>query len=63
MHRRYHQRYATINLCGPRARDMLQSVTDDDISNAAFPFLAARQIEVGDATALAVRIGYVGELG
>jgi 4-methylaminobutanoate oxidase (formaldehyde-forming) len=55
--------YATINLCGPRARDILQSVTDDDVSNAAFPFLAARQIEVGNARALAVRVGYVGELG
>lgn len=55
--------FATINICGPRARDVLQSVTDDDISNAAFPFLAAGEIEVGNATALAVRIGYVGELG
>jgi 4-methylaminobutanoate oxidase (formaldehyde-forming) len=56
-------RYATLNLCGPRARDILQSVSDDDISNAAFPFLAARTIEIGNATALAVRVGYVGELG
>ncbi len=45
-------RYATINLCGPRARDILQSVSDDDVSNDALPFLAARNIEVGDATAL-----------
>jgi 4-methylaminobutanoate oxidase (formaldehyde-forming) len=42
---------------------VLQSVSDDDLSNAAFPFLTAREIEVGDARALAVRIGYVGELG
>ncbi len=56
-------RYATINLCGPRARDILQSVTDDDISNEAFPFLAVRSIDVGNAAALAVRVGYVGELG
>ena len=55
--------YATINLCGPRARDILQSVTDDDASNEAFPFLTARWTEVGDARALAVRVGYVGELG
>lgn len=55
--------YATINLCGPRARDILQSVSDDDLSNEALPFLAARTIEIGDAAALAVRIGYVGELG
>lgn len=54
---------ATINLCGPRARDILQSVTDDDVSNAAFPFLTAREIEIGQARALAVRVGYVGELG
>ncbi|CAN5401685.1 FAD-dependent oxidoreductase [soil metagenome] len=56
-------RYATINLCGPHARDILQSVSDDDISNAVFPFLSSRTIEIGHATALAVRIGYVGELG
>jgi 4-methylaminobutanoate oxidase (formaldehyde-forming) len=40
-----------------------QSVSDDDVSNDALPFLAARNIEVGDATALAVRVSYVGELG
>lgn len=55
--------YATINLCGPLAREILQSATDDDVSNDAFPFLAARRIEVGNAHALAVRVGYVGELG
>jgi glycine cleavage system aminomethyltransferase T/glycine/D-amino acid oxidase-like deaminating enzyme len=54
---------AVINICGPRSRDLLQSVTDADLSNSAFPFLAARHIDVGNATALAVRIGYVGELG
>lgn len=56
-------RFATINICGPSARDILQAVSDDDMSNAAFPFLATRSIEVGAATVLAVRIGYVGELG
>ena len=56
-------RFATINICGPRARDVLQAVSDDDLSNIAFPFLTARDIEVGNSRALAVRIGYVGELG
>jgi glycine cleavage system aminomethyltransferase T/glycine/D-amino acid oxidase-like deaminating enzyme len=55
--------FAVINICGPRSREILQSVTDADISNSALPFLAARSIDVGNATALAVRIGYVGELG
>jgi glycine cleavage system T protein len=54
---------AVINICGPRSREILQSATDADISNSAFPFLAARSLDVGHATALAVRIGYVGELG
>jgi glycine cleavage system aminomethyltransferase T/glycine/D-amino acid oxidase-like deaminating enzyme len=55
--------WATINLCGPRARDVLQSVTGDDLSNGAFPFLSAAMIGVGYATVMAVRVGYVGELG
>ena len=54
---------AVINICGPRSRDILQSVTDADISNAAFPFFGARRIDVGHANVLAVRVGYVGELG
>ncbi|HWA18698.1 MAG TPA: FAD-dependent oxidoreductase [Devosia sp.] len=54
---------ATINICGPKAREVLQSVSDSDLSNDAHPFLAAREIEIGFARALAVRIGYVGELG
>jgi glycine cleavage system aminomethyltransferase T/glycine/D-amino acid oxidase-like deaminating enzyme len=55
--------YATVNICGPKSRDVLQSVSDSDMSNAAHPFLAAREIDIGYARALAVRIGYVGELG
>ena len=54
---------ATINICGPRSRAVLQSVSDADLSNAAFPFLAVRNVDIGNASVLAVRIGYVGELG
>jgi glycine cleavage system aminomethyltransferase T/glycine/D-amino acid oxidase-like deaminating enzyme len=54
---------ATLNLCGPHARAVLQAASDDDVSNAALPYRAARWIEVGDARALAVRMSYVGELG
>jgi 4-methylaminobutanoate oxidase (formaldehyde-forming) len=55
--------FATINLCGPRARDVLAAVSDDDVSNESFPFLSARWLEIGNARAFATRIGYVGELG
>jgi glycine cleavage system aminomethyltransferase T/glycine/D-amino acid oxidase-like deaminating enzyme len=53
----------TIGLWGPHARDLLGSVTEDDVSNAGFPFGTARWITVGSVPVLALRISYVGELG
>lgn len=55
--------WAVLNICGPRSRDVLAQLSDDDLSNAAFPFLAVRDIEVGHVPVRAVRVGYVGELG
>ena len=54
---------AVINLCGPLSRDVLQTVCDDDVSNAAFRYGRAREITIGAAPVLALRIGYTGELG
>jgi 4-methylaminobutanoate oxidase (formaldehyde-forming) len=48
---------------GPRARTLLARLTDADLSNAAFPFLASREIWVGSARVRASRVTYVGELG
>jgi len=55
--------YAQINVQGPRSRELLQALTAADMANAAFPFRAAREIDVGLARALCVRITYLGELG
>ena len=54
---------ATLGLWGPRARDVLQSVTADDMSHDGFPFGTCREIEIAGVTVLASRISYVGELG
>ena len=54
---------AVLNICGPKARDILQAVCEEDISNDAFPFATAREIAIGAAPVRAVRIGFVGELG
>jgi 4-methylaminobutanoate oxidase (formaldehyde-forming) len=54
---------AQINIQGPRSRQLLQSVTSTDLANDAFPFRAARQIDVGYARVLCIRITYLGELG
>ncbi|MBO0845159.1 MAG: FAD-dependent oxidoreductase [Nocardioides sp.] len=57
---------STIGLWGPRARDILASLTDADVSDEGFPMLTCREITLtagGGATVLASRISYVGELG
>lgn len=54
---------AVINLQGPRSRELLQRVCEDDVSNAAFPYLAARAIRIGYAPVRALRVTYAGELG
>ena len=56
-------RWGVLILAGPRARDVLGRITDADLSNAAFPWLSARAIQVGSAPVRALRINYVGELG
>jgi sarcosine dehydrogenase len=55
--------YSVLSLMGPKARDVLQAVTRDDVSNAAFPFATCREITIAGATVRALRITYVGELG
>lgn len=54
---------ACVGLWGPRARTILQQVTDADISNEAFPYLTAREITIGQVPVTALRVTYVGELG
>jgi 4-methylaminobutanoate oxidase (formaldehyde-forming) len=55
--------YAQVNVQGPRSRDLLQSLTTVDLSDEAFPFRAAREIDLGFARVLCIRITYIGELG
>jgi dimethylglycine dehydrogenase len=47
----------------PKSRDGAGKVTEADLSNKAFPWLSAKQIEIGYARMLAMRVNYVGELG
>jgi glycine cleavage system T protein len=56
-------RYACLGLWGPAAREILQPLTGADLGNEAFPYMHARELAVGPAPCLAVRVTYVGELG
>lgn len=55
--------YTQLNVQGPRSRQLLQSLTTADLSAEAFPFRCAREIDIGFARLLCVRITYLGELG
>jgi glycine cleavage system aminomethyltransferase T/glycine/D-amino acid oxidase-like deaminating enzyme len=55
--------WTTLGLWGPRARDVLASVTDGDVSHEGFRFGTCREVEIGGVSVLASRISYVGELG
>jgi glycine cleavage system aminomethyltransferase T/glycine/D-amino acid oxidase-like deaminating enzyme len=55
--------YGQLNVQGPHSRALLQKLTSADLSNAAFPFRTAREIDLGFARVLCIRITYLGELG
>jgi dimethylglycine dehydrogenase len=57
------QQYGVLVLAGPRSRDLLQKLTDTDLSTAAFPWLSGKWISVGAARTRALRVNFVGELG
>ena len=55
--------WSTLGVWGPNARDVLQSITESDFSNDAFPFATCKWVDFGTLHVLASRISYVGELG
>jgi len=55
--------YAVLGVMGPNSRNLINGVSTADLSNEAFPFGHFQEIEIGYATARAMRVTYVGELG
>jgi glycine cleavage system aminomethyltransferase T/glycine/D-amino acid oxidase-like deaminating enzyme len=55
--------YCCLGVWGPAARELVQSVSENDLSDQTFPYLTARRIYVRQVPVLALRISYVGELG
>ena len=54
--------FAAFNLAGPRSREVLQQLTERDLSKAKFPYMRARRAEVAGVPCLLLRIGFTGEL-
>lgn len=56
--------YAVINVCGPLSRKLLEATgVEQDISNAEFPFMQWRQLNIAGCPVRALRVTFVGELG
>ncbi len=55
--------FAAVNLAGPKSREVLATLTDLDLSTAAFPYLALREAKVAGIQARLMRVGFVGEWG
>jgi 4-methylaminobutanoate oxidase (formaldehyde-forming) len=54
---------SVLTLIGPRSRDVLAGLTDAPLDNASFPYMSARELDLGFARVLVLRVSYVGELG
>jgi len=55
--------YGVINVIGPKSRELLQNLTNADISHESFAFGTCKQFTIGHAPVLSFRVTYVGELG
>jgi len=54
---------SVLTLVGPRSRNVLAQLTDAPLDNASFPYMSARELDLGFAPVLVLRVSYVGELG
>ncbi|MEE8365639.1 MAG: FAD-dependent oxidoreductase [Gammaproteobacteria bacterium] len=54
---------SSMLLTGPRAREILQQMTEEDLSNGAFPWLHVREVKIDSAAVRVIRVSYAGELG
>jgi 4-methylaminobutanoate oxidase (formaldehyde-forming) len=55
--------WAVINCCGPHSRELVARLADGDVSNAALPYMAMREMRLALAPVRVARVTYVGELG
>ena len=52
-----------FNVAGPKSRDLLNRLTDADLSTAAFPFMRSQRIEIAGVPVIALRVSFTGDLG
>ena len=55
--------FGVLVVAGPRSRDVMQKLTDEDISNENFKWLTGRPASIAHAESHLLRVNFVGELG
>ena len=55
--------HAGFNIAGPKARQLLARLTNEDLSNEAFPFMRSRAMTVAGIEATVLRVSFTGDLG
>ena len=55
--------WGILIVAGPRARDLLSTLTRADLANKSFRWLTGQEIEIAGVPCRALRVNYVGELG
>jgi dimethylglycine dehydrogenase len=60
---RYDMGLVGLSIAGPRSRELLQRLTDEDVSNAAFKFMDHRSMDIANLPAMINRVTYTGDLG
>jgi dimethylglycine dehydrogenase len=60
---RFDQTLVGLSIAGPKSRDVLQKLADEDVSSGAFRFMDFREMAVGGAPCMVNRLTYTGDLG
>jgi 4-methylaminobutanoate oxidase (formaldehyde-forming) len=55
--------YACLSLWGPRSREVLEQLTEDDVSQEGFPYMATQLVRLAGVELRANRVSFSGELG
>lgn len=61
--KRYDMGLVGLSIAGPRSRDVLQRLTDEDVSAGALRFMDHRSMDIANVPAMINRVTYTGDLG
>lgn len=57
------ERLCAFNIAGPKSRELLMRLTNDDLSNENFSFMRSRRMRVAGVEVIALRVSFTGDLG